>query len=282
MSATRSLKGEHWLITGASRGIGAALAQMLARQGAALTLIARDLHAMQKQRDTLIQLGANQVDLYSVDLSNQTETIQWAQEWAQAQGSRIRGVIHNAGLDLFVRFEILQPELICDQLNLNLTAPLVINRVLLPHLDSNHPCHIIHMSSVAAFFPVPFGAVYSATKSGLASANEALAIEYANSHVQFSTIAPGFVHGTGMHERHKDVAGTAPSMLGGTQLEDVLTQVMRLIKDGRGRSVIVNRLPTRPLIALTQIFPRFYRFIATRLVRPYISKIAHSYQSDDH
>ena len=103
--------------------------------------------------------------------------------------------------------------------------------------------------------------------------NEALAVEYAHTPIRWISLHPGFIHGVGMHERHKESAGPAPLILGGTSDKKVVKRVIKSLLKGEG-AYIINASPVRPFLVLTLLFPRFYRWISKRLVYPYLSRVA--------
>lgn len=271
-----SFKGKCYLLTGASRGIGALVARSLLGQGAMIVGIARDFKCLEQLKQTLSSEEMSLFRIQKLDLTHRTELNTWIEQ-AWAEYGPFDGVIHNAGVDDFQPSEVIDPTTLMRQVDLNLTAPLLINRGLLPHFLAQGHGTFVHMSSVAGYLPVPYGAVYSATKAALLSYNEALAIEYYDTPLCFVSLHPAFVHGSGMHERHKQIAGNAPFSLGSTTDEAVVAAVSKALL-GKGLTQngprIINRLPTRPLIMLLHAMPTVARWIIVRLVKPYLAKIA--------
>jgi short-subunit dehydrogenase len=270
------LRGVTCLLTGASRGIGALTARRLCALGAHVIGAARSREPLEALRAEVEALGVGRLSVEVVDLSDEGATVAWAVDLA-ARCERIDAVVHNAGVDDFQPSDLASPEDIGAQVRLNLTAPALINRALLPRLLARDAGALIHMSSAAGYVPTPFGAVYSATKAGLWAYSESLAVEYAHTRLRFVTIHPSFVHGSGMHERHKERAGRAPALLGFTTDEAVAEAVARCLLRGerlRSGPVIVNRGLTRPFVLLIHLWPSLARWLSTRLVRPYLSRVA--------
>jgi len=270
------LKGRVYLLTGASRGIGALSARQLAARGAHVLAVARDEAALEELSRELEAEGRGALTAIKRDLCERDSLGEWAEELWERYGP-FDGVIHNAGVDDFQPSETMDPVALTRQVDLNLTAPLLINRALLPLLLAEGRGTLIHLCSVAGYLPTPFGAVYSATKAGLWAYNEALSIEYAHSPLVFISVHPGFVHGSGMHERHKARAGRAPLALGGTTDQAVVELICHSLARAelaRSGPVIVNRNPTRPLIVLTHAMPRLGRWLMARLARPYLARVA--------
>ena len=251
------------------------IAQSLCAGGARVIGIARNESLLQQLAQKITQQTQEELfTWHSFDLSNSEQVFEWADSLWQNYGP-FDGVIHNAGVDAFQSFHQSNPQHIHKQLQLNLNTPILMNRAFLPYMQQQQaPAVIIHMSSVAGYVPVPFGSVYSASKAGLWIYNQALAQEYRGEHIRFVSIHPGFINGVGMHEKHKQIAGKAPMILGGTQVQSVVDAVLKALVKGEG-DYIVNRFPVRPLFPILYIFPTLYRWIAHRLVTPYLSKIAH-------
>lgn len=276
MSAALPLSGRTALLTGASRGIGALTARRLCALGAHVVAAARSREPLEELRAEVEAAGAGRLSVEVVDLSDEGAAFSWASSLA-ARYPALDAVVHNAGVDEFQPSERARPEQLAAQVRLNLTAPALINRALLPHLIARGSGALIHMSSAAGYVPTPFGAVYSATKAGLWAYSEALAVEYAHTRLRFVTIHPSFVHGSGMHERHKVVAGRASALLGGTTDEAVAAAVARcLLRGARLRSgpVVVNQGLTRPFVVLLHLWPALGRWLSTLLVRPYLARVA--------
>jgi short-subunit dehydrogenase len=270
------LRGLTCLLTGASRGIGALTARRLCALGAHVIGVARGRAPLDALRAEVEAEGRGRLSVEVVDLSDEVATSAWALT-LRARYAPLDAVIHNAGVDDFQPSEGAPPEQIAAQVRLNLTAPLLINRALLPQLLERDAGALIHMSSAAGYVPTPFGGVYSATKAGLWAYSEALAVEYAHTRLRFVTVHPSFVHGSGMHERHKEVAGRAPALLGGTTDAAVAEAVARCLLRGerlRSGPVIVNRGLTRPFVVLLHLWPTLARWLSTRLVRPYLARVA--------
>lgn len=272
------LRGERYLLTGASRGIGALTAQALVRRGAHVIGVARSrdaLEALSARLEPCAQQGG-ELSVEVMDLTELDRLSAWAEGLEDRYGP-LSGVIHNAGVDDFQPSESMHPDEIQAQVAINLTAPLLINRALLPNLLARDAGVLIHLSSVAGYLPTPFGATYSATKAGLWLYNEALAVEYTHTQLKFVSVHPAFVHGVGMHERHKEKAGRAPFMLGSTDAEAVVEVITSaLLKGTRLKSgpIIVNRNPTRPVITLFHAFPRLMRHLIAKFARPYLERVA--------
>jgi short-subunit dehydrogenase len=179
-----SLENRHVVITGASTGIGEALARECARRGARLTLVAR-------RRELLSELGAACGVRHHVIARDLSEAP--AEDWldaAEAELGPVDVLVNNAGMENTGRMVESSVENAERLLHLNLVTPLLITRRLLPRLATRGGA-IVNVASVAALAPAPLQAWYAASKAGLAAFSEALRSEFRTSDVQVVTVYPG-------------------------------------------------------------------------------------------
>lgn len=165
------------LVTGASSGIGAAVAQRLAGDGARLVLTGRDPERLQQVAD---RTGAKAV---VADLAAGVDTL------LDALPARPALVVHCAGVGAAGPLEELPPALVDELIDLNLRAPVQLTRALLPGLREERG-HLVFVASIAAL-GVAGEAVYSATKAGLRGFADAVRIEAPE--VGVTTVLPGAV-----------------------------------------------------------------------------------------
>ena len=158
------------LITGASRGIGAALAGELARRGHDLVLIARSLSDLER---AATKIGG--AECFVADLAD-TEGIEELVATIEAAGP-IDVLVNNAGVDLTGRFWELPPGRIEHLLTLNLASPLLLARAVLPAMLERGSGHIVNVSSLSGTNTIPGLVPYSASKAGLSHATGVLRAE---------------------------------------------------------------------------------------------------------
>jgi short-subunit dehydrogenase len=261
------------LLTGASRGIGAKLAFKLAELGYDLALVARNEVALELLKKELSLKYQRKIEIFPCDLSQSVAVHQLITALSTLE---ITGIIHNAGVDDFKAFDQQAFHDLESNLFLNLTAPMLITRALLPKLLAKKKGTVIAMSSLAGLFPTPYGAHYSAGKSGLWALIQALGIEYDGSGVRFISIHPGFVNGDGMHEAHKAIAGNAPIFMGGTTTQAVIDKVVCALESRHPAPMyIANRFSVLPLLLLTRMSPRLGRWLSIKLMKGYLARVAH-------
>ena len=186
------LAGRAALVTGASRGIGAAIARRLAREGARVALVARDERAL----ETLAaELGNGAVaaacDLH---LPGAADVVQAALDDLGAAEPDI--LVNNAGS--FVVAPVLETsvDLFRETLELNLTAPFAFVRTFLPGMRRRGAGHIVTVGSIADRAVFPGNAAYAASKHGLRALHEVLRAELLGSGVRTSLVSPGPVDTT--------------------------------------------------------------------------------------
>lgn len=177
------------LITGASSGIGKALAREFAKDGYDLVLAARGVAAMQALADELQQRHKITVTVIGADL----ETHDGAQKLhadVKARHITVSALANNAGYGTFGEFRDapLEPALAMMQLNMNTVVALT--RLFMPDLIASRG-KVLNVASTAAFQPGPYMAVYYATKAFVLSFSEAIAAELAPHGVTVTTLCPG-------------------------------------------------------------------------------------------
>jgi short-subunit dehydrogenase len=176
----------HVAVTGASSGIGEAVAREMARAGATLTLVAR-------RRDFLERLAASLGGGAAVvvhDLSDSTRATSWMADAEKLHGP-IDVLVNNAGVENTGPTALVDPEAGERLLHTNLLSPLRMARHLLPAMIARGHGVIVNVASVAALTPPPLQAWYGASKAGLAAFSEALGGELRGTGVHVVTVYPG-------------------------------------------------------------------------------------------
>lgn len=241
------------LITGASRGIGLALAESLAAEGYDLVLSASDMNALCKAADRIKrQTNEVVVRLIPFDLTQPDAPTKLYEEVDQS-GIAIDLLVNNAGVGVYGHFidTALVDELRMMQLNMAaLTA--LSKRFLKPMIERGRG-HIVNMASLAAYQPGgPGFAVYYATKSYVLSFSKALAVELRSSGVHVSAVCPGPV--TTAFETRSGAAGSWLYRLPKNTPERIARSVCRGIKSHR--SVVLPGLLTKLLAFAGEVPPR--------------------------
>lgn len=228
----------HVLLTGASAGIGEALARAYAAQGLKLTLVAR-------REDKLLQLAAQikethpgaEAEVIAADLSDPQRVDALVDE-AEARSGPVDHLVNNAGMQVVDYGYAIDPDEGERLLKLNLLTPLRLIRRCLPGMRDRGTGSVVNISSVAAFASPAGMAWYSASKAGLAAASETLHGELRGSGVHVVTVYPGPVHtalGDLGTERLEETFGQKVQVWG--QPEVLAELVLKAIKKKNNRVV---------------------------------------------
>jgi len=177
------------LVTGASSGIGKALAEEFAKDGYQLVLAARSVGKMQALADDLQKRYKVAVVVIGADLQTNDGAARLHAD-IKARGITLNALANNAGYGLFGEFvaSALEPELSMMQLNMNTVV--VLSKLFLPDLLATKG-KLLNTASTAAFQPGPYMAVYYATKAFVLSFSEALACELEGTGVTVTALCPG-------------------------------------------------------------------------------------------
>jgi len=245
----RELRGRTAIITGASRNLGTYIARALAAEGMRLVLAARS----QTDLDAVAQgLSAGGADVLAVatDVTD-AGALQRLVEAAKT----VDVLVNNAGTIEVGAYERLDPAAIAATVEVDLIAPMVLTRLVLPGMLAQGRGHVVNMSSLAGRFGLPGIETYCAAKAGLANFTAALRASCRSRGVSASAILPGYVHGVGMYERVQARTGIAtPKAQGSSGPEEVARAVVRAIRQDLPE-VLVSPRPLRPLLALQGLFP---------------------------
>lgn len=180
-------------ISGASSGIGAATALVLAKKKHSLILTARRTDRLKKIQKQCIDLGAKDVLIYKLDVQKNSEVVKLSLEFKKKK-LQIKNLINNAGLakgiELFQHSKASDSD---EMFDTNVKGLLSITRELLPSIIQNRG-HVINMGSVAGRLVYEGGAVYCATKFAVRAISDALRMDLKGTGVRVTNIEPGMVN----------------------------------------------------------------------------------------
>lgn len=237
-------KGKTALVTGASRGIGRALVEQLAAEGLNLLLVARDASKLEAVRANCEAHGVSARSV-AADVSRAAD-----RDALVEAAKEVDVLVNNAGIEVPVALEDQTEADIEAQIAVNLTAPILLTRALLPKLRERPRAAIVNVSSMSGKSATPYNAVYTATKHGLNGFTASLRVELQGSAVTCGVVCPGFVAGDGMWA---GLGLRPPSMMKEVPLERVAKAVFRVMNGAH--EVLVTPTPVRPLLALNALFP---------------------------
>ena len=202
-----SLENKNILVTGGSRGIGAAVVQMLAQSGANIGLHYRKEHEMAEK---IKSAYPDQITLFQADLADLNEVKQLVQN-AFDHFNRIDVLVNNAGLCIEADLETEDEERWLEAWDItqdvNLRAAAYLSKALIPHFKINGGGRLIHISSRAGIRgDVPEYLAYAASKAGMIAMSRSLARYYGKDGIKSFVITPGFTK-TDMAQQFIDTFG---------------------------------------------------------------------------
>jgi NAD(P)-dependent dehydrogenase (short-subunit alcohol dehydrogenase family) len=185
------LNGKRIMITGAAQGIGYAIAEAAAREGAALLLLDRDGDMLAPAVKALQAQGAR-VTSHVADITDAAE-IARAVEKAKAEIGTINALVNNAGVNVFSEPLALTDEDWSRCFDINLKGAWNCCRAVLPDMLAAGQGAIVNIASTHAFTIIPHTFPYPLAKHALMGLTKSLAIEYAPRQVRVNALAPGYV-----------------------------------------------------------------------------------------
>ena len=186
-----ALAGRHAVVTGASRGIGRAIAQRLAASGARLTLIARDAGALAAACAEIAAGGAAEAAFHVADVTDDAAT-EAAFAAARARLGPVDILINNAGTAESAPWDRTTPALWAAMIEANLTSVWRCTALALPGMIAGGWGRIVTVASTAGLTGYPYVAAYCAAKHGAVGLTRALAREVAASGVTVNAVCPGY------------------------------------------------------------------------------------------
>lgn len=186
---SKQLSGKVALITGASKGLGKAMALALADAGASLALASRDLEKLQAVASEARQRGAV-AEAFRADVTDERQIEQLRQD-VVARFGRLHILINNAGVNIrkpVTDFTLDEWQQVLDT---NLTGAFLMCRAFVPHLRGQRYGRILNMTSIMSHVALAGRTAYAASKSGLLGFTRALALELAPDKITVNGISPG-------------------------------------------------------------------------------------------
>ena len=189
---TVELKGQAVLVTGASRGLGRAIAKTLAQAGADLVLAGRDAGALAETEREVTSLGVRAVTAVA-DVSREADIDRLIESAAAAFG-RLDVLVNNAGISgdpkPFLETTAADWDAV---LAVNLRGPALLARAAARRMVAQGGGHIINVASIGALKPLGHLAPYCASKAALVQLTKVMALELARRNVRVNVVCPGYV-----------------------------------------------------------------------------------------
>ena len=187
------LEGKVILVTGANRGFGLAITKDLAKAGATVIMLGRDLGSLEYAYDAVVDAGYKEPILYPLDLEGATpENYQELQDNILDKFKKLDGLIHNAAI-LGTQMPIDQYDikLWYSTLQINLSAPFMLTQFLIPTLMKSDDARILFLSSTVGREARAYWGAYSVSKFGIEGFAKTLSEELEKTQITVNTINPG-------------------------------------------------------------------------------------------
>lgn len=183
MSNFLNIKGKHYLITGASGGIGSECAKLLVEYGAKVTLTGRNIEKLEEIANKFVL----KPQFFASDLSNFDEIKKLAHSC-----KNLDGLVHCAGIIKPMPIKFIQEKHFDEVMNINLKSAVLLTSQLLKQKKINPKSSMVYISSISSKFPYLGGGLYVTSKGGLESFVKTLALEHHNL-LRANLISPGLV-----------------------------------------------------------------------------------------
>lgn len=180
------------LVTGAGRGVGRAIALALARRGKRLVLLGRSSSAHHETRELVSDLSGHVALEINADFTD-ARALERAAQQVLAEVGAPSLVVHNAGMVVRARIEETTVADWDEQLAVNLRAPFVLTRALLPSMRASGHGRFVFIGSISGTLGSPNAAAYAASKWGLTGFTKSLAEELSDSGLMACTVLPGSI-----------------------------------------------------------------------------------------
>jgi len=242
---------KYTLITGASSGIGKAMAYECARRKMNLLLIALPETGLVSVCDDIIENHHVGVNYLEINLCEQTGP-QKVFDWCEKNGYQVDFLINNAGKAGTAVFVSSDPEYVDERIMLNVRALALLCRLFLPKLMTFSRAYILNVGSLSAFFPVPFKSVYAASKVFVVQFSKAIRAELKNTGVTVSVVCPNGVRTNSGTNYRIDSHGWAGRV---TEMSAEKVAAISIAAALKGKKVIIPGGINRLLLCIQKIIP---------------------------
>ena len=194
------LRGKRVIVTGASRGIGAAIASAFAREGARLAVCSRNADAIGAAGKHLRELGAQDLITSALDVRETQQVRDWVGHVA-AQWGGVDVLVNNAGQGKGGNIDTLQPEEILEHANGLQVAHFRCTQAVVPHMRKQRWGRIVNINALAGVIPTPDGIPSVSNRAAGIAMSRSLGMALAKDNILVNTLNMGWID-TGQWDRH--------------------------------------------------------------------------------
>ncbi len=259
----RQIQGSRIVITGASQGIGRALALEAARRGARVLAAARSADQLRELAES-VPRDAGQISTVQADVTDPDGRRRMVEAAVQHYGGA-DVLVNNAGIGATGHFTEASPERLRKIMEVNLFGLTETTRAFLPLLKYGRDPAIVNISSIAGKRGIPARSEYSASKFAVQGFTEALRAEVAKDGIDVLLVCPGLTQTNFSKNMLEQKALMQMDHMRGMTAERVAIEIIRAIE--RGRREVCLTLSGRLLVFVSRFFPRLADRIAARKVR---------------
>jgi short-subunit dehydrogenase len=263
MGHRRRIAGSRVLITGASQGIGKALADLAARRGARVIAAARSLELLEELSVTVRGRG-DQLEIVQADVTNGDDR-QRMLEAAVASYGGLDILINNAGIGATGHFAEVSPDRLRKIMEVNFFALAETTRLFIPLLRMGNFPAIVNISSVAGKRGIPARSEYSASKFAVQGFSEALRAELDKDGIDVLLVCPGLTQTNFSKNMLEQKAKLQLDHMRGMTAEDVAAATLKAIEQGRHEVCLTFK--GKLMVFLNRFLPRLTDRIAAKKVR---------------
>ena len=259
----RTLTNKRILLTGASAGIGAMLASLLAKEGTNLVLLARRKDRLQEIADKIKQQFGNdrKVILVDGDITN-AEVRQQAIQSAIEHLGGLDILINNAGVGAMARVEYSTQDTLRHVFEVNFFSLFELTQLALPHLKQGTQPMVVNLSSIVGLRGVPHYGVYGAAKFAVTGLSESMRAEFVQYGIEVLLVCPGTTQTEFFDVLHQSTSAPTLPTHRPVSSEYVAARIVRAMKQGKHR--IIPYLPAVLLDKLNRLSPRFIDWVMAR------------------
>ncbi|KAI1285989.1 Dehydrogenase/reductase SDR family protein 7-like [Halotydeus destructor] len=259
----KSLHGKVVLITGASSGLGEALAEVFSDAGCRLVLAARRIPELERVRDKLTKDGCDPPRVIQMDLSNLQDTSEKAKEAIKFYG-HIDILINNAGMSYRGKVNETKVDVDMQLMLVNYFGQVALTKAILPSMVENRNGTIVAISSIQGKLAIPFRSAYAASKHAFQAFFDTLRSEVSTDGINVCVVSPGYINtnlslnavtGSGSSYGKMDSATES-----GMSSKAVASQVYNAVITGE-KDLVIAPIHHKLMILIRACFPWLYFLI---------------------